>query len=180
MSADFPVVPPVTGHRNRCTAPPTGQYLSRWFVVYWLFHSERATGLAGKELPYELVVRVEQLRRGTGLHDAALPQHCDVVRDATRGHDVVCDDYVAAAVLRVHFLNQLAEERGADRVQPRVRLVEEDDLRVEHERASKAGALAHAARQLVRHLLARAAKPDFAEAAVADLGDLVLGLVGVL
>src|SRR3954452_12233214 len=180
MSADPPEIPPVTVSRHRVTGPPKGEYLSRWFVAEGLFHSQRATGLAGKELPYELVVRVEEFGRGAGFHDSALPQHCDVVRNAARGHDVVSDDDVAAAVLRVHFLDQLAEECGADRVETRVRLVEENDLRVEHERTCEAGALAHTARELVRHLVAGATESDLAEAAVADLGDLVLGLVGVL
>src|SRR4051795_8747308 len=145
------------------TAPPKGQYHIRWFVVEPLFHSERATRLAGKELAHKLVVGVEELRRRSGLHDPALPQHRDVVRNTARGHDVVRDDDVAAAVLRVHFLDQLAEKSGADRVQARVRLVEENDLRIEHERASKTGALAHSARQLVRHLVASAAEADLAQ-----------------
>src|SRR3954453_9555248 len=180
MSAESPEIPPVTDTEGRCTAPPKGDYDTRRFVAAALFHSQRATRLAGKELPHELVVGVEQLRRGPGLHDPALPEHCDVVRDATRRHDVVGDDDVAAAVLRVDFLDQLAEKRGADRVETRVRLVEENDLRVQHQRARETGALAHTARELVRHLVAGAAEADLAEAAIADLGDLVLGLVGVL
>src|SRR4051794_15850465 len=169
MSADVPEIPPVTVTEHRWAAPPKAQYLSRWFVAGGLFHSQRATRLAGKELPHKLVVGVEQLRRGTGFDDPALPENRDVIRDATRGHDVVRDDDVAAAVLRVHFLDQLAEECGAHRVEARVRLVEENDLRVEHERARKAGALAHAARELVRHLVAGAAEANLAQAAVADL-----------
>src|SRR6185503_4589263 len=107
MSACVPENPPVTVHRHRCTAPPKREYLTRWFVAGALFHSQRATGLAGKELPYELIVGVEELRRGSGLNDPALPKHRDVVRNTARGHDVVGDDDVAAAVLRVHFLDQL-------------------------------------------------------------------------
>src|SRR6266446_857380 len=115
MSADVPEIPPVTVTEPRCTAPPMGEYLSRWFVAGALFHSpgrlarqallhaKRAAGLAGEELPDELVVGVEQLRRRAGLDDAALPQDRDVVRDAARRHDVVGDDDVAAAVLRVHL-----------------------------------------------------------------------------
>src|SRR3954453_24178110 len=174
MSAESPEIPPVTYTEGRCTAPPKGQYLSRCFVVGRLFHSQRATGLAGKELAHELVVGVEEFRRGSGLNDPALPEHCDVVRDAARGHDVVRDDDVAAPVLRVHFLDQFAEKGGAERVETRVRIVEENDLRVAHERTCEAGALAHTARELVRHLVAGAAEADFAQAAVADLGDLVL------
>src|SRR5881392_900033 len=83
--------------------PPWGSISADVFVVGRLFHSQRATGLAGKELAHELVVGVEQLRRRARLDDAALPEHCYVVRDAARRHDVVRDDDVAAAVLRVHL-----------------------------------------------------------------------------
>src|SRR3712207_7066198 len=40
-------------------------------------------------------------------------------------------------------------------IQARVGLVEEHDVGVEHERAREPGALAHAARELVRHLVRR-------------------------
>src|SRR5215208_5047181 len=66
-----------------------------------LLHTERALSLAREELPYELVVRVEELRRGAGLDDPSLPQDRDVLGDPPSAHDVVGDDYVRAAVLRV-------------------------------------------------------------------------------
>src|SRR4051812_18027639 len=68
-----------------------------------LLHSERALGLSGEELAHELVIGVEQLAGGPRLHDAALPQHRDVVGHAARGHDVVRDHHVGAAVLLVHL-----------------------------------------------------------------------------
>src|SRR4051812_35902354 len=145
-----------------------------------LLHAQWAAGLARQELPHELVVRVEQLLGRPGLHDPALPQDRDVLRDPAGGHDVVRDHDVGAAVLLVDLLDQLAQERGANRVEAGVRLVEEHDLGVEHERASEARPLAHAAGQLVRHLLAGAAEADLLETAVDDVRDLVLALVGVL
>src|SRR3954452_21238242 len=114
MSADAPEVPPATATDIGVPLPPRRQYPIRCVVARALLHPERAAGLAGEELPDELVVGVEKFRRWSGLHDPALPKHRDVVRDTTRGHDVVSDDDVAAAVLRVHFLDQLTEERGAD------------------------------------------------------------------
>src|SRR4051812_23614106 len=143
-------------------------------------HPERAARLAREELPHELVVRVEQLLRRTGLDDPALPQDRDVLGHAARGHDVVRDHDVGAAVLLVDLLDQLAQERGAHRIEPRVGLVEEHDLGVEHERAREAGPLAHAARELVRHLVAGAAEPNLLEPPADDVVDLVLALVGVL
>src|SRR4051794_4463833 len=139
-----------------------------------LLHPQRAACLAGEELPDELVVRVEQLLGRAGFHDPPLPEDRDVLRHASGGHDVVRDDDVGAAVLLVDLLDQLTEEGGAHRVEARVRLVEQNDLRVEHEGARESGALAHTARQLVRHLVAGAAEADFLEAAVDDVLDLVL------
>src|SRR3954454_23162871 len=66
-----------------------------------LLHPQRASRLAGEELPDELVVRVEKLLRGPGLDDPALPEYCDVLRHAAGGHDVVGDHDVRAAVLLV-------------------------------------------------------------------------------
>ena len=117
---------------------------------------------------------------GPGFDDPALPQHGDEVGHAAGGHDVVRDHGVGAAVLGVHLLDQLAEQRRAHRVEPRVRLVEEHDVRVHHERAREAGALAHAARELVRHLVVSAGEADLAQAPRHDLRDLLLALVGVL
>ena len=97
---------------KRCYSMPSGPWAS-----------------PGEELPHELVRRVEELRRGARLDDPALPEDRDVVGHAARAHDVVRDDDVGAAVLLVDLLDELAQERGADRVEARVRLVEEDDLR---------------------------------------------------
>src|SRR4051812_19395786 len=132
-------------------------------------HAQRTLRGPGQELVDELVVGVEELLRRSGLDDPALPQHGDVLGDALGGHDVVRDHDVGAAVLLVDLLDQLAQQRGADRIEARVGLVEEDDVRVEHERAGEAGALAHAARQLVRHLVGGALEPDLAQAPVDDL-----------
>ncbi len=65
-------------------------------------------------------------------------------------------------MLGVHLLDQLAQQRGADRVEARVGLVEHDDLGLEHERAREAGALAHAAGELGGHAVAGAAEADLA------------------
>src|SRR3954467_8162606 len=87
-------------------------------------HPQRALGLAGEELPDELVVGVEQLLRRAGLDDPPLPEDCDVLGHPGARHDVGRDHDVAAAVLLVDLLDELAQESGADRVETRVRLVE--------------------------------------------------------
>ena len=80
----------------------------------------------------------------------------------------------------VDLEDQLAEQRGADRVEARVRLVEQDDVGLQHERPREPGTLAHPARQLVRHLLARASEPDLVQPPHDDVLDLVLALLRVL
>src|SRR6478735_3895892 len=114
-------------------------------------HAQRTLRGPGQELVDELVVGVEEPFGRPGLDDPALPQHGDVLGDALGGHDVVRDHDVGAAVLLVDLLDQLAQQRGADRIQAGVRLVEEHDVGVQHERAGEAGPLAHAAGELVRH-----------------------------
>src|SRR3954453_3494850 len=145
-----------------------------------LLHPERALGLSGQELPHELVVGVEQLARRPRLDDPALPEDRDVVRDPPRGHDVVGDHAVGAAVLLVHLHDQLAQQSGAHGVEAGVRLVEEHNVGIQPQRAREAGALAHPARQLVGHLVDRPAQPDLLEPAHDDLRDLLLALVRVL
>src|SRR5919201_3696297 len=108
-----------------------------------LLHAERSLRLSGQELPHELVVRVEQLARRARLDDPPLPEDRDVVGHAARGHDVVGDHAVRAAVLVVHLHDQLAEQGGANGVEARVGLVEEHDGGVAHERESEAGPLAN-------------------------------------
>src|SRR4051812_42881950 len=184
------------GPSTRCTGGPCGarETIPRSFTSRYkpgvfapgcgrfdeLFHPERPARCAGEELPDEHVVRVEQLLGGAGLDDPPLPQHGDVLGHALGGHDVVGDHDVGAAVLLVDLLDQLAQQRGADGVEARVGLVEEHDVGVEHERAREAGALAHAARELVGHLVVRALEAHLAQAPRDDLLDLVLALVRVL
>src|SRR3954454_14576071 len=145
-----------------------------------LLHPQGASCLPGEELPHELVVRVEELLGRSGLDDPSLPEDCDVLRHAAGGHDVVRDHDVGAAVLLVDLLDELAEERGAHWIEPRVGLVEQHDLRIENERPGEPRTLAHAARQLVGHLVAGPAQADLLQTPVDDVGDLVLALVGVL
>src|SRR3954454_6885634 len=145
-----------------------------------LLPAQRTLRGPGKELVDELVVGVEQLFGRAGLDDPALPQHGDVLRDALGRHDVVRDHDVGPAVLLVDLLDQLAQQRGADRSERAVGLVEEHDVGIEHERAREAGALAHPARELVGHLVVGALEADLAQAPRDDLLDLVLALVRVL
>src|SRR5918997_1936955 len=145
-----------------------------------LFHPEWPLRLPGQELPYELVVGVEELAGRPGFHDPALPEDRDVVRHAPGRHDVVRDHAVRAAVLLVHLHDELAQQCRTHRIEAGIGLVEEHDVRIEYQCACEPGALSHAARELVGHLLGRRRQADLAEAPRHDLTDLVLALVGVL
>src|SRR3954451_24666714 len=145
-----------------------------------LLHAQRTLRGPGQEVVDELVVGVEKLFGRAGLDDPALPQHGAVLGDALGQHDVVRDHDVGAAVLLVDLLDQLAQQRSADRVQAGVRLVEQHDVRVEHQRTGKARTLAHPAGQLVGHLVLGMPKTDLSQSPANDLADLLLGLVGVL
>src|SRR2546423_5956183 len=92
--------------RRRCPARPNPLSLPS------LLHPQRAARLSGEELPDELVVRVEQFRGRSGFDDPSLPEDCDVLGYAARGHDVVGDHDIRASVLLVDLLDELAEERG--------------------------------------------------------------------
>ena len=82
--------------------------------------------------------------------------------------------------LRVDVDQQLREVGGADRVQTRVGLVDQDDLGVQHERTGQAGALAHSAGDLARELALRTGETGELELLHDDVPDLALRLPGVL
>src|SRR5437660_1614189 len=97
--------------------------------------------------------RASPLLLGALLDDLPAVQENDVVGDLEHGLDVVADHHRRGLVLALDLLDEVAEECRADRVQARVRLIEEQDLGLHDQGAGKAGALAHAARELARHLL---------------------------
>ena len=78
------------------------------------------------------------------------------------------------------FDDQLVEVGDAHRVEARVGLVEEHDLRVQHQGPGQAGPLLHPARHLARELLQVVEQPDHACLLEDDLADLALGLLRVL
>ncbi len=67
---------------------------------------------------------------------------------------------IVASICAFRSIEQLGDVGGAHRVEPGVRLVDEDDLRVEHQRPGQARALAHAAGDLAGELALRAGQAD--------------------
>ena len=86
--------------------------------------------------------------------------------------DVVSDDDGRVTDAGPERDDQLGDEARVGGVESCRRLVEEDDLRLHHERARDADALAHAARQLGRHQLVRAGHAHQGQEAVDAVADL--------
>ena len=82
--------------------------------------------------------------------------------------EIVGDHDHGQAEAALQAADQPVERRGADRIEAGGRLVQEQDLRIERERAGETGALAHAAGQLGRELVAGVVRQ-------ADQGELERG-----
>src|SRR5207249_11282235 len=118
---------------------------------------------AGEELPHARVGRAcqELLRRARGDHRAAVSVEEDaVVRNREDAGKLVRDDHDGRAEALAQLEDQLVEPTGADRIEPGRRLVEEQHLRVERDRACQARALLHAATDLRRVVVLEPTEPD--------------------
>ena len=85
---------------------------------------------------------------------------------------------LVARVCALRSMMKFVDDRTRHRVQPGGGFVEEDQLRLQHERAGQADAFAHAAAQLGGHLVLDVAHPHEVEFLVHGLLDLGFGLVG--
>src|SRR5439155_9261500 len=93
---------------------------------------------AGEELPHAWVGRAcqELLRRARGDHRAALGVEEDaVVRNREDAGKLVRDDHDGRAEALAQLEDQVVEPKGADRIEPGRRLVEEQNPGVERDRA---------------------------------------------
>ena len=123
---------------------------------------------------------VSSTSRGPNMTSLLAEQHAHVVRHRAGDVDVVRHDEDGGVDLGVDVDDQLAQVGGTDRVQTRVGLVAEDDLRVEHQRAGQAGTLAHTAGDLAGELLLVTAQTDHVQLLHDDVTDLAFLLLGVL
>ncbi len=151
----------------------------RRFVLL-LGHADRSGAPSGEELVDDrLLGREQHLARPEG-DERAAEQHADVVRQRPGECDVVGDDQDRRIQLGVDVDEQLRQIGSTYRIEPAVRFVAQDDLRVEHERTGQAGALAHAAGDLAGQLVLLAREPDHLHLLEHDPADLGLGLLRVL
>src|SRR4051812_28682801 len=147
--------------------------------VLLLGHADGADPLGVEELPDHRLLGGEQHLARAEHGEVAVVEQTDVVGHGPRSVDVVGDDQEGRVDLGVEVDDELVEERRTDRVETGVGLVEEDDLGVEHQRACKARALAHAAGDLTGQLVLGAEQADEVHLLHDDVADLRLGLPGV-
>src|SRR5699024_4426931 len=107
---------------------------------------------AAQELTHRRFLTGEQHLARAEHHQVLAVEHAQVVRDGPGEVDVVRDDEDGGVDLGVDVDERLGEVGGADRVETRVRLVDQDDLRVQHEGPGQAGALAHTTGDLAGQL----------------------------
>ena len=157
-----------------------GLLLGHLGFVLLLRHADRTDAAAVEELPDDRLVAGQQHLARAEHHQVLAEQHADVVRHRAGDVDVVRDDQDRAVDLRVDVDEQLAQVGGADRVQTRVGLVAEDDLRVEHQRAGQSGAFAHTAGDLAGELVLVATEAHQVQLLHDDVTDLAFLLLGVL
>ena len=79
--------------------------------------------------------------------DLAVAEHRDPVADGEQAVEIVRDHEHREAERFLQRGDEIVEIAGRNRIEARGRLVEEDDLRIERERARERHALGHAARE---------------------------------
>ncbi len=160
--------------------PSAAALLGQCGLVLLLRHADRADPAPVHELGDHRVVAGEQHLARAEHDQVAAEQHADVVRHGPGDHDVVRHDQDGGVDLRVQVDQQLGQVGGAHRVEAGVRLVAQDDLRVEHQGPGQPGALAHAAGDLTGELVLLPGQADHLHLGQHDLPDLGLGLLRVL
>ena len=148
--------------------------------VLLLAHPDRALAPAVQELADDGLLGGEQLLARPEHDEVAAEEQAQVVRHRARRADVVGDDQERRVDLGVQVDDELVEVGDADRVEAGVRLVEQDDLGVEHQGAGQAGALAHTAGDLAGELPLGTLETDHLHLLEDDPLDLRLALLRVL
>ena len=123
---------------------------------------------------------VVQLARRAARHDLAVRQDVAHVGDLRNLAHVVRDHDAADAERVVQRADQAHHHAHRDRVEAGERLVVEQDLRIHDDGAGQRHAPGHAARQLLRLQMGRAAQPDRMQLREHEVADDALRQPGVL
>ena len=114
---------------------------------------------------------VAKFARVAPCHDAfrGLVQNDAVVSHEKNARQLVGHDDDRDAQVAAEREDELVELDRRDRVEPGGRLVEEQEIGLEHQGAGNAGALFHAARDFARQMLGKRTKPDEIELGLDEL-----------
>jgi hypothetical protein len=118
----------------------------------------RAVRLGVHELMDERRGRGPHFVRRSLRHHSSVREEVEVVDDGERLVDVVGDHDRGGVERIVQIADEIAGHRERDRVEPGERLVVHDERRVERDRARERHAPLHAAGELLRHQIGRAAQ----------------------
>ncbi len=113
-----------------------------------LIGGDRAARAAHQNTRVATARRVAAARPGWRRCSDVLLQHGDAVGDPHQAVDVVGDHHDREPQRIAERRDQLVERRGADRIEPGGRFIEQHDVGIEGQRAGEAGALAHASGEL--------------------------------
>src|SRR5699024_4792407 len=133
-----------------------------------------------EELFHDRFIAGQQHLARTEHHQLLAEQHPQIVRHGTCHVDVVCDDQNGRVDLGVQVDQQLRQVRGTNRIQPGVRLVTQNDLRIQYQRTRQSRTLTHATGDFAWQLVLRPRKTRHLEFLHHDLTDLGLRFLGVL
>src|SRR5262249_19843387 len=103
-----------------------------------------------------------------------LVQHQQLVADRTRAGGVVRYDDQRRVAVVLEVQEQLVDLARGDRIQPRARLVDQQQTWVQRHRAREAGAPAHAAGEIGRHLVRLVAEADRLELLLDAIANLAI------
>src|SRR5688572_24110068 len=142
--------------------------------------SLRGLGFTAAELAHDAILRRLDGRRRAELHDTPLVQHAHEIGDLEDLGDLVTHHDGREPVPPVQVGDQLVDRVHEDGIEAGGGLVEEDDLRLGHQRARDGHALAHAAGYLGRIFRLHALEPDLAERGIDALDDLRAGQAQLL
>lgn len=153
-------------------------------MVFVLFLREiqwdRAVGFAVDELLHFGIGAVADFIGRTLRDNAAASKHNHPGRDAKSARHVVRHDDGGHMAAMSEFERQLIDYRGHDRIEPRGRLVTEQQLGIERECTRQANPLFHSTADFIRFKIFKASQSNHLKLLFYDLFDFVGRFVSVL
>src|SRR5215210_5319580 len=127
----------------------------------------------------QLVVAPLELRRCTARDDPALVQHQQLIANVPRTWNVVRHHDQRGSALPLQTGKQIVYLAGGNWIEPGTRLVNQEDPRIERQRARESGALLHSTREVGGHPVVLAFETDGPELLQRLCTDLTVGQLRV-